>query len=78
MSLKLLFNFMSDITYLSKRIVLRAIKRGSKDIAGETMQLMGYNVVVHDGWVVKKYSDGRFERIEPVEAAEHEGTLALD
>jgi hypothetical protein len=70
--------FMSELAYLSKRIVLRAIKRGSKDISDETMEVMGYNVTVQDGWVVKKFSDGHIEQMERVETIDNEGALALD
>ena len=52
--------------YLTKRILVSAAKRGVREAAAETMQIMGYLVIAQDGWVVKKYADGRIERIEPI------------
>ena len=52
--------------YLTKRLLVSAAKRGVRQAAEETMQLMGYNVIAKGGWVVKKYADGRIEKIEPI------------
>lgn len=64
--------------YLTKRMVLRAARRGIKAASQETMKVMGYNVLVMDGWVVKKYLDGTIEQIEKVVDSEVENDLQLD
>ncbi len=52
--------------YLTKRLLVSAAKRGIRKAAVETMQIMGYIVIAQNGWVVKKYADGRVEQIEPI------------
>ena len=50
--------------YLTKRILLRAAKKGIKAAAAETLTVMGYNVISENGWVVKVYADGKREQIK--------------
>ena len=57
--------------YLTKRILVRAARLGVRQAAAETMAVMGFNVVAHDGWVVKRFQDGRIERITPIKPAEN-------
>lgn len=64
--------------YLTKRILTKAAKAGFSKAAAETMQQMGYNVIVKRGWVVKKYADGRIERIEQLRKTSSKKALALD
>ncbi len=64
--------------YLTKGVVIRATKKGMKKAAKETMDAMGYNVIAIDGWVVKKFKDGKIERIEEIKTPKHSGPLALD
>jgi len=64
--------------YLTKRAVVRATKKGMKKASQETMDIMGYNVIALDGWVVKKYKDGSIERIEEIKTPENLGPLSLD
>lgn len=52
--------------YLTKRLLVSAAKRGIRKAAEETMQVMGYTVIAQNGWIVKKYADGRIEEIEPL------------
>ena len=52
--------------YLTKRLLLSAAKRGIREAAEETMQVMGYVIIARNGWVVKKYADGRVETITPI------------
>lgn len=63
--------------YLTKRILVSAARSGVQKAAKETMDVMGFVVVAHDGWVVRKYSDGTIERIEPLESPENT-KLVLD
>jgi hypothetical protein len=63
--------------YLTKRILLSAAKSGVKQAAKETMDIMGYVVVAHEGWIVKKFADGSIEWIAPIEPVEN-AEVALD
>lgn len=58
--------------YLTKRILVSAAKSGVKKAAKETMELMGYNIIAKDGWIVKKYADGRIEPVSPLEPANND------
>jgi hypothetical protein len=64
--------------YLTKRILKSAARASVRQAASETMDLLGYNVIVVGGWVVKKYRSGQIERIEPVQTAINPGGLLLD
>lgn len=63
--------------YLTKRRLISAARTGIRKAAEETMQIMGYTVIAENGWVVKKYADGRTEKISPIEVTTN-GNLALD
>ena len=62
--------------YLTKRIVGRAARQGLTEAAEQTMKVMGFTVIAHDGWVVKKHTDGRLEKITKLNSVNR--TLALD
>ncbi len=64
--------------YLTKRRVASAARNGMRKAAAETMKIMGYTVIAENGWVVKKYADGRTEKISQIETVNTNGTLALD
>ncbi|ASU33324.1 hypothetical protein [Mucilaginibacter xinganensis] len=68
----------SQEEYLTKRVVVRATKKGMKIAAKETMDIMGYNVIALNGWVVKKFKDGTIERIKEIKSSSNLGPLALD
>ena len=34
--------------------------------AKSSMQVMGYSILIHDGWVVKKHANGLIEKIEQI------------
>ena len=63
--------------YLTKRLLVSAAKRGIRKAAEETMQIMGYNVIARDGWVVKLFPDGSIERITQIEQVKTR-RIALD
>jgi hypothetical protein len=44
--------------YLTKRFLISASKLGIRQAAKEAMDIMGYVVIAHNGWVVKKFQDG--------------------
>ena len=54
-------------SYLTKRRLISAAKKGFRIASEETMKIMGCNVVVMDGWVVKKYADGSIEKLHKIE-----------
>jgi hypothetical protein len=64
--------------YLTKRVVVRATKKGMKKASKETMETMGYNVIALDGWVVKKHQDGTIEFISEIKTPINSGPLSLD
>ena len=64
--------------YLTKRILTKAARTGFTNAAANTMQVMGYNVIVHSGWVVKKYADGRIEKIKKLDKTNSRTAIALD
>ncbi len=64
--------------YLTKRRLASAARAGVRKAAKETMKLMGYTVIAHEGWVVKKYQDGHIEKISSLETVKSNGNLSLD
>lgn len=53
-------------TYLTKRILVSTAKAAGTKASKEAMELMGYVVTTHNGWVVKKFADGRIEPIKRI------------
>ena len=65
-------------TYLTKRRLASAARTGIRIAAANTMVVLGYTVVAHEGWVVKKYADGNIEKIEPLANQEENAPINLD
>ena len=63
--------------YLTKRILVSAAKTGFAKASKRTMKVMGKNVIVKDGWVVRIFADGHIERISKLES-NNNNHLALD
>lgn len=53
-------------TELTTQVLERAVKKGTRHIADEAKELVGYTVKEKDGWVVKEYKDGKITRISKV------------
>jgi hypothetical protein len=51
---------------LTKRTLVSAAKTAFKNASEETMEVMGYNVVAENGFVVKIFADGRKEIISAI------------
>jgi len=68
----------SKPNYLTKRILTKAAKKGFASAAIATMEIMGFNVIVHRGWVVKKFADGHIERIKKLQTTNTSTPIALD
>lgn len=66
------------LPYLTKRRLASAARTGIRKAAAETMHVMGYTVIAENGWVIKKYADGRIEKISPIETVKTNGSIALD
>jgi hypothetical protein len=64
--------------YLTKRIVVRAARRGMKAASKETVEVMGYNVIAKNGQVVKKFADGTQQVIGSVAVSASTGPIMLD
>ena len=56
-----------ETAYLTTRALERALSKATRNLTDEAMALMGYVVTVEDNWVVKKYKDGKVERLEKIE-----------
>jgi hypothetical protein len=52
------------LKYISTRLVSHKSKSAFQEGARRAMNANGYVVIVNDGWVVKKFSDGTIEKIE--------------
>jgi hypothetical protein len=64
--------------YLTKRRLAGAARTGIRKAAAETMHVMGYTVIAENGWVIKKYADGRIEKLSPIETVNTNRSIALD
>lgn len=53
-------------SYLTKRTVVSKAKAAGKKAAKAAMETMGYVVTIKDGWVVRKFEDGKIEQIERI------------
>jgi hypothetical protein len=47
-------------------INIAAIKQAGSVAAKEAMALMGYAIIAHEGWIVKKYPDGKMEQLHKI------------
>ncbi len=64
-------------SYLTKRILKSAATTGFTVASGQTMAVMGYNVVARNGWVVKLYADGKTEKLQKIDT-DNNTAFALD
>lgn len=66
------------LKYLSTRLVSRKSKSAFKEGARRAMKKNGYLVIVHEGWIVKKFADGRIEKLEALKSDQQSLKLILD
>jgi hypothetical protein len=64
--------------YLTKRITARAAKSGFKQAAQETIKIMGFSIEAQGDWLVKKFPDGRVEKLERIAKAPKKIKIFLD
>lgn len=67
-----------DTAYLTKRALVRAVKKGTKGLAEQEMELMGYVTRVEDGWVVQIDKEGNKTRISKVNHGQLPDKIILD
>lgn len=65
------------IPYLTKQVLKAASATGFTEAAKKTMEVMGYNLIVRNGWLVKLYSNGTVEKIKQIDK-DNSSFLALD
>ena len=53
--------------YLTKRKIVTKAKAAGKAAAKNAMDIMGFVVTTHNGWVVKQFPDGKIERFGKIE-----------
>lgn len=66
------------IKYISTRLVTRKSRRAFQEGAKKAMKANGYVIIAHEGWVVKKFEDGRIEKIEELDNQNQDQQLILD
>lgn len=66
------------IVYLTARALERAVIKGTKNEKADAIRLMGYTVVEKNGWVVREFADGNFERISEIVKADSSAHFFLD
>ncbi len=69
--------------YLTKRTLVRAIKKGSKNLTADAIEAMGYTVIVKDigeeRWVVKIDGEGNvLEKITQIRRVKSPRKIVLD
>ena len=70
-------NSAKNSEYLTKKLLIRATSKGFKEASANAMSVAGSIVIVKNGWVVRKFKNGKEERIEKVHKSSTR-TLALD
>jgi phosphorylcholine metabolism protein LicD len=51
---------------LTRRNLRKFARKSFTEAARETMDVMGYTVIARDGWVIKLFPDGQFEKISKI------------
>ncbi|MNK41021.1 hypothetical protein D3C87_596790 [compost metagenome] len=68
----------SKIKYISKDMVAQKSRSAFKQGAIRAMNTNGYVVIAHEGWVVKKHSNGNIERLQKIGDEAKELKVILD
>ena len=64
--------------YLTKQLLQRASRTGTSQAARDTINRMGYTMVVQNGWLVRKEKDGTVTRIKRLEKTSHRKGKIID
>jgi hypothetical protein len=54
--------------YLTKRTIVNKARTAGKIAAQKAMVAMGFVITAKSGWIVKKYADGRIEKISKIQS----------
>lgn len=65
-------------TYLTKRIVARAARKAINDAAEKAMTVMGFTIVAQGEWIIKKYADGKVEKVTKITHVNRRRKIVLD
>jgi hypothetical protein len=68
----------SNLKYISTRLVVSKSKSAFQEAAKKAMKANGYVIIALEGWIVKKFADGRIEKIEELENPNQNNLLILD
>jgi len=52
--------------YLNKQMLSRSSKAAFKYGAEIALESNGYILIEKDGWLIKEYTDGEIEKVEPI------------
>lgn len=66
------------LKYISTRLVTQKSKSAFQEGARKAMSTNGYVIIAHQGWVVKKYSNGDIERLEKLNVDTQNLEVILD
>lgn len=64
--------------YFTTRALERAVSKGSRNKSRKAMKVIGYTVIESEGYIVKKYADGREEKIAKLAITKRPSRLVLD
>ena len=68
----------SSPNYLTKRVLVRAINKATQNLSSSAMQQRGSIVTVEKGWIVKKHSSGKTDKVEKLPTVKRSRRIALD
>jgi hypothetical protein len=64
--------------YLTKRTLVRATRKATRNISSEALHQQGFVLVAEKGWLVKINKNGSKERISKLTKDKRSTTIALD
>lgn len=67
-----------NLKYITSRLVSRKSTSAFRKRAKMAMDANGYVIIVEEGWLIKKYSDGSIERLEELDIDNQNQSLILD
>jgi hypothetical protein len=68
----------AKLKYISKRLVSSKSRSAFKEGARNAMKKNGYLIIALDGWLVKKFSDGKIEKLEALNYDKQDLELKFD
>lgn len=68
----------TKLKYISTRLVTKKSKSAFQEGAKRAMSANGYVVIAHEGWVIRKFSDGTVEKLEKLDNEPQHLKMILD